>query len=88
LRGSEATAYAIADNRTAELAEWDEGALAEQLAALQIDDEALASATGFDASEIERMALPDFQPVGIDEQGRLDEKAKVECPECGHEFTP
>ena len=58
LRGSEATAYAIADNRTAELAEWDEGALAEQLAALQIDDEALAAATGFDASEIERMALP------------------------------
>jgi DNA modification methylase len=58
LRGSEATAYAIADNRTAELAEWDEAALAEQLAALQIDDEALAAATGFDASEIERMALP------------------------------
>jgi DNA modification methylase len=58
LRGSEATAYAIADNRTAELAEWDEVALAEQLAALQIDDETLAAATGFDASEIERMALP------------------------------
>jgi DNA modification methylase len=58
LRGSEATAYAIADNRTAELAEWDEAALAEQLAALQIDDEALAEATGFDASEIEQMALP------------------------------
>jgi DNA modification methylase len=58
LRGSEATAYAIADNRTAELAEWDEGALAEQLAALQIDDETLAAATGFDASDIERMALP------------------------------
>jgi hypothetical protein len=31
---------------------------------------------------------PDFQPVGIEEQGRLDEKAKVTCPECGHEFTP
>jgi hypothetical protein len=31
---------------------------------------------------------PNFDPVGIDEQGRLDEKAKVCCPECGHEFTP
>ena len=31
---------------------------------------------------------PDFQPVSADEQGRLDEKAKVTCPECGHEFTP
>ena len=30
---------------------------------------------------------PDFQPVGIDEQGRLDEKKKVKCPECGCEFA-
>ena len=30
--------------------------------------------------------VPDFVPVGIDEQGRLDEKAKITCPECGHEF--
>jgi ParB-like chromosome segregation protein Spo0J len=30
--------------------------------------------------------VPDFAPVGIDEQGRLDEKAKITCPECGHEF--
>lgn len=31
---------------------------------------------------------PNFEPVGIDEQGRLDQKAKVTCPECGHEFIP
>lgn len=31
---------------------------------------------------------PDFEPVGIDEQGRLDQKKSVVCPECGHEFTP
>lgn len=55
LTGSEATAYAIADNRTAELAEWDEGALAQQLAALSIEDEELASATGFDQRDIEKM---------------------------------
>lgn len=30
---------------------------------------------------------PDFQPVGVDEQGRLDQKSPVTCPECGHEFT-
>ena len=29
---------------------------------------------------------PNFQAVGIDEQGRLDEKSKVTCPNCGHEF--
>jgi len=31
---------------------------------------------------------PDFQPVGIDEQGRLDQKKSIVCPECGHEFVP
>lgn len=31
---------------------------------------------------------PDFQPVTLEEQGRLDEKVKCTCPECGHEFTP
>ena len=32
--------------------------------------------------------VPDFEPVGVQEQGRLDEKKKVTCPECGHEFAP
>ena len=36
----------------------------------------------------ETQPMPFFEPVGEDEQGRLDEKKKVECPECGHEFTP
>lgn len=29
---------------------------------------------------------PDFLPVGIEEQPRLDQKKPVICPECGHEF--
>ena len=41
---------------------------------------------GFDPEELG--VAPDFKPVGIEEQGRLDEKKKVTCPECGHEFTP
>jgi DNA modification methylase len=56
LDGSEATAYAIADNRTAELAEWDDSALAQQLAALQIEDAELAKAAGFDDKEIAALA--------------------------------
>lgn len=55
LTGSDATAYAIADNRTAELAEWDDDALAQTLAALQIEDEQLATQTGFAIDEIEKM---------------------------------
>lgn len=31
--------------------------------------------------------IPDFSPATEEQQGRLDEKKKIECPECGHEFT-
>ena len=30
---------------------------------------------------------PNFDPASAEDQGRLDEKAKTKCPECGHEFT-
>ena len=30
---------------------------------------------------------PDFDPVPSEEQPRLDEKSKITCPKCGHEFT-
>ena len=59
LSGSEATAYAIADNRSSELAEWDDDVLSQTLAALQIEDEDLALATGFDAKEIDSLLAPD-----------------------------
>jgi ParB-like chromosome segregation protein Spo0J len=87
LKGADATAYAIADNRTAELAEWDEEALAQQLAAIQIEDDQLLEPSGFDEKDILSMSLPSFEPANIDEQGRLDEKNKTKCPECGYEFT-
>jgi len=35
----------------------------------------------------ERDVMPDFEPSSIDDQGRLDEKKPIECPECGHHFT-
>lgn len=52
LTGSSATAYAIADNRTAELAEWDTTALAETLRALQSEDFD-TDAAGYSDSEID-----------------------------------
>ena len=91
LKGSEATGYAISDNRTAELAEWHNQALAETLRSLQSEDFDL-EALGFNEGEIDelinKITTPLFEPANIDDQGRLDEKAKVECPSCGHEFTP
>ena len=52
LVGTEAVAFAIADNRTAELASWDDDALAKTLEALQIEDAELAALTGFTDKEI------------------------------------
>lgn len=49
----EATAFALADNRTAELASWDNGVLGSLLASLP-DDAALA--TGFDENALAKLA--------------------------------
>ena len=77
LDGVNATAYAIADNRTGELAEWDNEALAKQLSALQIEDEALVEAAGF--SDAELTALVD-EVTGITE-GNTDPDEVPEVPE-------
>lgn len=50
-----ATAFAIADNRTSDLAEWDDEALQAQLSALKLEDEELFSASGFTDKELETM---------------------------------
>ena len=74
----------LAANRVAALnLEWEPDVLAE--IAAEMDVSGL-----FRPDELAElaMAVPDFEPVGIDEQGRLDEKAKCTCPECGHVFTP
>src|SRR6201996_7638855 len=50
LAKTELTAYAIADNRTAELAEWDNAVLADTLADIEIGD------VGFTAEEIAELS--------------------------------
>jgi ParB family chromosome partitioning protein len=57
LAGTDATAFAIADNRTAELAEWDDDVLKQLLASPEIGD------VGFDEDEIRKlMASADDSP--------------------------
>ncbi len=52
LSGPDAIAYAIADNRSAELAQWDSPALAEQIAALEAP---LQVAAGFADDEVKTL---------------------------------
>ena len=69
LNGSDAVAYAIADNRTAELAEWDEDTLAAQLNGLLTESEELALSAGFTPEEIEAMvALSEDDPEVVEDE--------------------
>jgi DNA modification methylase len=54
LNGADATAYAIADNRTAELAEWDDEILAATLNGLALEN-GLLEAAGYDEEELAAM---------------------------------
>lgn len=89
LNAFEQSAFAIADNRTSELAAWDDEILSKTLHALREDGFELPD-IGFDNSSLYDLGIdtPDFQPVGDDEQGKLDEKKKVTCPECEYVFEP
>lgn len=61
----------------AAMAVTDYDQLVELMGSITIDSEALAAALG---------VAPVFAAVGVDEQGRLDQKEPVTCPECGHAF--
>lgn len=84
----DAVAFAIADNRTAELAAWDDETLAALLDTMEPADLAV---TGFTEQELAaRLAAltpPSFDPVSADDQSRLDQKAPKECPNCGHTWN-
>lgn len=69
----------------AALAESDKQALDALLRDVTTGDAALQEMLAKLAQD-EGITPPNFQPVGTDEQGRLDEKAKVCCPNCGAEF--
>lgn len=63
LVGADMSAYAIADNRTSELAEWDDEVLK---ATLEGFDDALREAAGFDLDEVEKL-LQEQREVAEDE---------------------
>ena len=81
-------ALRLADNRTAQEADWDLDILASEFADLKTFDFDL-TITGFDLIQVDGyLRGANFQPGTEAEQGRLDQKKSIKCPECGHEFTP
>jgi ParB-like chromosome segregation protein Spo0J len=72
----ETQAFALADNRTAELAEWNEEVLSAQL--LELQESGLnVEQLGFEVSPV-----ADFDPVSEEENPPLDERVQHECPYC------
>lgn len=76
LEGAEMTAFAIADNRTAELAEWDDEVLAATLQALEEADVPLADA-GFTSEELAEVQ----KAAGAEEAVEVVEDEVPEAPE-------
>lgn len=78
---SQVKAFALADNRTAELAEWIPEVLQAQLVELNVSGFTVET-IGFEAPKV---LEPDFQPEAV-EQPRLDQRASTLCPSCGFEW--
>jgi hypothetical protein len=80
----EATGFAIADNRTAELAEWDTEALSEQLAALQAESVDLLS-LGWSQEDMEQL-LNTAPPSSNDDEETKKEEQPAERPTLADRF--
>jgi len=79
---------AIMDNRTSEQGlAWDAVVVEDLLNEIKQDVGELVAYLNGLAEDI-GIQSPDFEPVGIDKQGRLDQKSPVTCPHCGEEFVP
>lgn len=93
LKGSDATGFAIADNRTAELAEWDDTALAETLRALQSEDFDIEAA-GFTDTEVDELLkrlgseiIDDAEPPQDFNEVDEDIETEHKCPKCGYQWS-
>ena len=75
LKGTDAIAYAIADNRTAELAEWDADVLAATLEGLQLED--MLESAGFTDEELAEL----MKDIELDGDGTTGEIIEDEVPE-------
>lgn len=79
-------AFRLSANKMSEKAEWDVGFLALEFQELQEFNYDLMH-TGFEDKEINSICgQMDFAPASEDEQGKLDEKKPVICPNCEYAF--
>ena len=80
LTGAEASAYAIADNRTSDLAEWDDPVLKATLEALADEDRALLDACGYTEEELDALVVGEEGTTGSGTAGEIIEDEVPEPP--------
>jgi site-specific DNA-methyltransferase (adenine-specific) len=80
-----AAGFSIADNRTAELADWSKEALDKLLRDVQTDDEDLASM--FDELAKDMKLVPGDQADPKPPEPEPEATGSLTCPSCGHHFT-
>jgi len=83
---AQAQRVALRANRVAQLdLDWS----IEVIASMEPETiDGLWTAEELEALGAQEEETPVFAPTDESEQPRLDQKAKVKCPECGHEFIP
>lgn len=90
LTPEEAHALALADNRTGEVADWDEDKLAVVLSDLRTSDKALLTETGFLESELsallDEVTKDDVKWSPLPEDLSPEARPTVVCPHCGKAF--
>lgn len=94
----EATTYLIASNRWVEMGGWDNTALTSLLASLNNHGGGLMEVAGYTPEDLDRLisaqAIPDLADFKSPDEGDDDYGdgsgggRPVECPACGHTFTP
>jgi len=92
LGDEEATAYAIADNRTSDLAVNDDAQLSALLTRLVADNagnEAVLVGTGYDADDLEALLKKVARDAAPEAFGDVDESLETsyQCPMCHYEWS-
>ena len=81
---TQATAFGIADNRTAELAEWDDEVLRSLLDSMDEDLQAILHISDF---EFDAALNDSFQSKPVEEVDPESFEFDHKCPKCGFEFN-
>lgn len=87
LNKKEIKEYRIADNKVAELSDWDNALLKIELDEL-VDLGSDLKDIGFDSKELDDLLNFDSYEIEIEEPVKASKKKLAECPECGNKFTP